>query len=204
MKCLLALTTFLGRLITEVACYKFKNYGNQGVHSSVRYGAMPVIHCYSCMSYSYQEHWMTMRYIYQRPELFSDRCNEPFMPRGIPVHNCTNICVTMKEPEVKGGIILGYNYIRGCADKVLVSGFNRSALDTHRFPFVDVCRLLPRGQLINSHGLTQMVVGDVHICGCYSNRCNGGTGSQASARTVRRTALLLLLLTAAFYGHSWS
>ncbi|KRZ03786.1 hypothetical protein T11_1701 [Trichinella zimbabwensis] len=165
-------------------------------------GALPVIHCFSCMSFSYQEHWSTMRYIYRRPELFTDRCNEPFMSRGIPLHNCTTICVTMKEPEIKGGLILGYNYIRGCADKVLISGFNRSALDTHRFPFVDVCRLLPRNQLINSRELNQIVVGDVHICGCYGNRCNGG----GSRRTPTAPFILLVtfLLIAAHHHFSTS
>ncbi|KRY10774.1 hypothetical protein T12_15293 [Trichinella patagoniensis] len=167
-------------LITDILVYGY---------NMKSYGALPVIHCFSCMSFSYQEHWSTMRYIYRRPELFTDRCNEPFMSRGIPVHNCTTICVTMKEPEIKGGLILGYNYIRGCADKVLISGFNRSALDTHRFPFVDVCRLLPRNQLINSRELNQIVVGDVHICGCYGNRCNGG----GSRRTP--TAPFILLVT---------
>ncbi|KRX94961.1 hypothetical protein T4E_2813, partial [Trichinella pseudospiralis] len=163
---------------------------------------LPVIHCFSCMSFSYQEHWSTMRYIYRRPELFTDRCNEPFMSRGIPLHNCTTICVTMKEPEIKGGLILGYNYIRGCADKVLISGFNRSALDTHRFPFVDVCRLLPRNQLINSRELNQIVVGDVHICGCYGNRCNGG----GSRRTPTAPFILLVtfLLIAAHHHFSTS
>ncbi|KRZ20961.1 hypothetical protein T4B_14029, partial [Trichinella pseudospiralis] len=180
--CELMNTNFIAifTLITDILVYGY---------NMKSYGALPVIHCFSCMSFSYQEHWSTMRYIYRRPELFTDRCNEPFMSRGIPLHNCTTICVTMKEPEIKGGLILGYNYIRGCADKVLISGFNRSALDTHRFPFVDVCRLLPRNQLINSRELNQIVVGDVHICGCYGNRCNGG----GSRRTP--TAPFILLVT---------
>ncbi|KHJ40737.1 hypothetical protein D918_09179 [Trichuris suis] len=34
-----------------------------------------------------------------------------------------------------------------------------------------------------------MVVGDVHICGCYSNRCNGGTEKSESAKSELRSRL---------------
>jgi hypothetical protein len=54
--------------------------------------------------------------------------------------NCSNICVILKEPQFSGGVFLGHTVIRGCLDRLLVHGFNQTAVDTHRFRHFDVCR----------------------------------------------------------------
>lgn len=103
---------------------------------------------------------------------------------GIAVLGIPHITVLF----VSAGVMLGYNYIRGCIDKIFVDGvLNRTALETHRFHFDDVCRLLPWHQLMSSSGrasgsgngqpaaaaASQYRSGDVVLCSCYGNRCNG-------------------------------
>ncbi|VDP05563.1 unnamed protein product [Soboliphyme baturini] len=92
------------------------------------------------------------------------------------------------------GIVVGYNFIRGCSDKVLVSGFNNSALETHRFQYLDVCRLLPRKQLMNQRGSTQAIIGDVHICGCFHNRCNKTGHTRPVMWLIVNCSLLIFIL----------
>jgi len=116
------------------------------------------------------------------------------------------------------GMVLGYNYIRGCADKLFLPGvLNQSALETHGFHFVDLCRALPWRQLVHlprGSGATRPHSGAVRhpnngggghhgqvvLCSCYGNRCNGrpaigGRVQDSRGTTLRATCALLVALT---------
>ncbi len=59
-------------------------------------------------------------------------------------------------------------------NNLLKNGFNQSALRTHRFFTMDMCRNLPRSQLFNPIRDSRMhPYGDVQLCTCYGERCNG-------------------------------
>lgn len=64
---------------------------------------LPTVQCYSCMSKDLQNDFQYLSRIYLPQSSFDDRCNEPFSSKGIPVVNCSNICVTLKEPESRLG-----------------------------------------------------------------------------------------------------
>uniref|UniRef100_A0A7E4W355 Protein quiver n=1 Tax=Panagrellus redivivus TaxID=6233 RepID=A0A7E4W355_PANRE len=145
----------------------------------MRFGTIPrQFECYSCMSLSYQENWEHLQFMYTTPKVFTNRCNDPFLQRNIPTVLCGSYCASLLEPNVEGGVFLGYKYIRGCVDRILRHGFNQSALRTHRFNQVDQCRSLPRAQLFNPpRGVDMPVFGDVQLCSCYGDKCNGASGT---------------------------
>uniref|UniRef100_A0A915JUM9 Uncharacterized protein n=1 Tax=Romanomermis culicivorax TaxID=13658 RepID=A0A915JUM9_ROMCU len=62
-------------------------------------GLLPMVQCFSCMSKSLQDDFQYLSRIYLPQQTFDDRCNEPFMDKNMPVVNCSNICVTLKESE---------------------------------------------------------------------------------------------------------
>ncbi|KAE9552552.1 hypothetical protein FO519_004249 [Halicephalobus sp. NKZ332] len=158
------------------------------------YGTMPrQFECYSCMSLTYQENWEHLQFMYTTPKVFTNRCNDPFMQRNIPTVLCGSFCASLLEPNLEGGIFLGYKYIRGCVDRILRHGFNQSALRTHRFNQVDQCRSLPRAQLFNPpKGVEMPFFGDVQLCSCYGDKCNGA--SSASSRNFTASVFLFLFL----------
>uniref|UniRef100_A0A0M3HWK2 Homolog of Odr-2 (Two) n=1 Tax=Ascaris lumbricoides TaxID=6252 RepID=A0A0M3HWK2_ASCLU len=146
--------------------------------------------CFSCMSLSYQESWEHLQSIYTAPKVFTNRCNDPYLTKNIPTVQCGSVCVSLLEPDVEAGVFIGYKYIRGCLDRVLRNGFNETALRTHRFHQVDQCRSLPRAQLYNpSRNQLHPIFGDVQLCSCYGDRCNG-----ASIATRRARSSILLII----------
>jgi len=140
----------------------------------------PRINCYSCMSKVYEKYWDLLRTNYFQQRNFSDACNdESFDPTRLAMITCEHVCVVLKETIAIAGISLGKAYIRGCIDKVVIRGFNESAIDTHRFRLIDQCRSLDRRQLMRG----ELMSGVVQMCSCYKERsspCNYGAPSAAS------------------------
>uniref|UniRef100_A0A915ISF8 Uncharacterized protein n=1 Tax=Romanomermis culicivorax TaxID=13658 RepID=A0A915ISF8_ROMCU len=105
-------------------------------------------------------------------------------------------------------VVFGHNYIRGCIDKIFVNGFlNRTAIETHRFYFDDVCRALPWEQLMTSDFIKKpsnnkhnnYKSGDVILCSCYGNKCNGANsarklGQLSSCRTLVTASLGFIII----------
>uniref|UniRef100_A0A0N5AVP4 Caenorhabditis elegans ly-6-related family-containing protein n=1 Tax=Syphacia muris TaxID=451379 RepID=A0A0N5AVP4_9BILA len=130
------------------------------------------------MSLSYRDKWEHLKGIYNEPKIFTNRCNERKLTDQIPLVSCGSICVTLLEPDFEAGVLIDYKYIRGCADTLLVNGFNESALQTHRFQDNDQCRSLPRAQLYKTGRVQERAVyGDVTLCSCFGSRCNGLSSS---------------------------
>nr|CAD2145096.1 unnamed protein product [Meloidogyne enterolobii] len=131
--------------------------------------------CYSCMSSSYQAKWGFLKEMYFAPKMFADACDAPIPRKGlIPTVLCASFCVSMLEPSV----FVGFKYIRGCGDLILRHGFNKTAIQIHRFAQVDKCRQLPRAHLFNQpRQLEVAVTGNLQLCTCYGERCNGGSSS---------------------------
>ncbi|CAG9533267.1 unnamed protein product [Cercopithifilaria johnstoni] len=147
--------------------------------------------CFSCMSLSYQERWEHLQYIYTAPKMFTNRCNEPQLSNHIPTVVCSTMCANLLEPDVEAGVFIGFKFIRGCLDRVLRNGFNETAVKTHRFQTVNQCRSLPRAHLYNlDRRQLYPVFGDVQLCTCYGDRCNG-----SSDTTNNSNYSILLLLT---------
>ncbi|VBB32840.1 unnamed protein product [Acanthocheilonema viteae] len=139
--------------------------------------------CFSCMSLSYQERWQHLQFIYTAPKIFTNRCNEPQLSNHIPTVVCTTMCVNLLEPDVEAGVFIGFKFIRGCMDRVLRNGFNETA--------VNQCRSLPRAHLYNlDRRQLHPVFGDVQLCTCYGNRCNGSSDTTNSSNYS-----IVLLLT---------
>lgn len=88
-------------------------------------------------------------------------------------------------------MLLGHIYIRGCLDKILVKGFNSSALETHKFNFDNICRVLPWHQLMN-YGTWR--TGEVQMCTCYGNRCNSAWKLQNNLYVNFTTLLILIII----------
>jgi len=148
----------------------------------------PTVDCYSCMSKSYESYWSILQQFYWPQKNVTNVCNEGQFDRyRIATVPCKTICIMLKEPLIYGGITVGQQYIRGCYDKILMNGFNESAIETHRFRNNDMCRTLDRPRL--------MKFGDAHtqvtICSCWQSRCNGARSS--SMQTVLPTTLLPVL-----------
>ncbi|TKR61151.1 hypothetical protein L596_028303 [Steinernema carpocapsae] len=140
------------------------------------------IECYSCMSLSYQNSWDHLQSTYHPPKVFTNRCNDPSLQKNIPTTLCGSVCVSLLEPDVEAGVFIGYKYIRGCLDRLLRNGFNQTALRTHRFNQIDQCRSLPRSHLFNPvRGMNQPMFGDVQLCSCYGEKCNGAASSVPSS-----------------------
>lgn len=88
-------------------------------------------------------------------------------------------------------------FIRGCLDKVLRHGFNQSALRTHRFRHFDMCRNLPRAQLFNHpRNSKHHPYGEVQLCSCYGDRCNGGAAGNGRTGLAEGVARYLLFYMA--------
>ncbi|KHN80908.1 hypothetical protein Tcan_02783 [Toxocara canis] len=151
------------------------------------------------MSLSYQESWEHLQTIYTAPKVFTNRCNDPYLTKNIPTVQCGSVCVSLLEPDVEAGVFIGYKYIRGCLDRVLRNGFNETALRTHRFHQVDQCRSLPRAQLYNpSRNQMHPIFGDVQLCSCYGDRCNGA--SLATQQTQSNSLLIMLCIVCVFFN----
>ncbi|KAK0410212.1 hypothetical protein QR680_005008 [Steinernema hermaphroditum] len=162
------------------------------------YSTLPrELECFSCMSLSYQDNWQHLQSTYHPPKVFTNRCNDPLLQKNIPTTLCGTVCVSLLEPEVEAGVFIGYKYIRGCLDRLLLNGFNQTALRTHRFSQMDTCRSLPRAHLFNPvRGMNQPMYGEVQLCSCYGDKCNGAASSAPlSARWSPLTVFVLLALS---------
>jgi hypothetical protein len=109
-------------------------------------------------------------------------------------------------PLITIGLFVGFKYIRGCGDRILRHGFNQTALQIHRFAQaislsyahvhssvhikVDKCRQLPRAHLFNQpRQLEVAVTGNLQLCTCYGEHCNGST----SASRIANTSFILMI-----------
>ncbi|KAI6237643.1 hypothetical protein M3Y95_00287000 [Aphelenchoides besseyi] len=133
--------------------------------------------CYSCMSMSYQNNWERLQHLYVQPKIFTDRCEHPSDFEKMPTVECGSVCVSLVEADVEGGVFLGFKYIRGCINRILTHDFNLSALRTHRFTQLDLCRSLPRTVLFNNPRTAPQVFGEVNLCTCFGDRCNAASQS---------------------------
>ncbi|CEF69877.1 Caenorhabditis elegans ly-6-related family-containing protein [Strongyloides ratti] len=134
--------------------------------------------CYSCMSLNYQESWDYLQATYEKPHVFTNRCNDQHLMQSMGLVSCNTFCVTLAEPNVEAGVFIGFKYIRGCADKIVKNGFNQTALRTHRFISTPTCRMLPRALIFNQpKGMDVPVYGDVRLCTCFTDRCNAASNS---------------------------
>ncbi|MCP9264770.1 Pogo transposable element with ZNF domain [Dirofilaria immitis] len=112
------------------------------------------------------------------PKIFTNRCNDPQLSNHIPTVICSTMCVNLLEADVEAGVFIGFKFIRGCMDRVLRNGFNETAIRTHRFQTVNQCRSLPRAHLYNlDRRQLHPVFGDVQLCTCYGDRCNGSSNT---------------------------
>uniref|UniRef100_A0A915P0L1 Uncharacterized protein n=1 Tax=Meloidogyne floridensis TaxID=298350 RepID=A0A915P0L1_9BILA len=146
--------------------------------------------CYSCMSSSYQAKWGFLKEMYFAPKMFADACDAPIPRKGlIPTVLCASFCVSMLEPSV----FVGFKYIRGCGDLILRHGFNKTAIQIHRFAQVDKCRQLPRAHLFNQpRQLEVAVTGNLQLCTCYGERCNGGSSSKINVYIIWKAVILMI------------
>lgn len=134
--------------------------------------------CYSCMSLNYQESWDYLQATYEKPHVFTNRCNDQHLMQNMGLVSCNTFCVTLAEPNVEAGVFIGFKYIRGCADRIVKNGFNQTALRTHRFVSTPTCRMLPRALIFNQpKGMDVPVYGDVRLCTCFTDRCNAASNS---------------------------
>ncbi|WKY10797.1 hypothetical protein Q1695_002842 [Nippostrongylus brasiliensis] len=156
-------------------------------------GSLPrQIECFSCMSLSYQTSWKYLQATYIYPKVFTDRCRDPGSERGMPTVPCSTVCISLLEPDIEAGVFIGYKHIRGCMDRVLRHGFNQTALRTHRFHHHNQCRTLSRAHLFNpARASDPPAIGDVQLCSCYGDRCNG---SHRSHSTVSLLSFLVAIL----------
>ncbi|CAI5452144.1 unnamed protein product [Caenorhabditis angaria] len=173
-----------------------QNYGTPAVSPNRQ------IECYSCMSMSYQMSWRYLQATYVWPKVFTDRCRDPYNEQGIPIVLCSSVCISMMEPDIEAGVLIGYKHIRGCMDKVLRNGFNQTALGTHRFHQnahqKNHCRTLSRSALFNpAKSSDPPAIGDVHLCSCYGNKCN--TYHTSSSSSIFRISIFLLLFFFTFF-----
>ncbi|GMT11244.1 hypothetical protein PFISCL1PPCAC_2541, partial [Pristionchus fissidentatus] len=167
----------------------------QKLYKKVRtYSAPKTIECYSCMSLSYEMRFAVLSKTYIQPLVFSSRCSDPASYANMPTVRCGSVCATLFEPDIEGGVFLGYKHIRGCIDKILRNGFNDTAIRTHRFHQNNQCRTLSRAQLFKPGRPTDHPsMGDVQLCSCYGDRCNTGTISSTSSTLFLVSFLVLLL-----------
>uniref|UniRef100_A0A0N5C3D5 Caenorhabditis elegans ly-6-related family-containing protein n=1 Tax=Strongyloides papillosus TaxID=174720 RepID=A0A0N5C3D5_STREA len=143
-----------------------------------RQGFPRQLKCYSCMSLNYQESWDYLQATYEKPHVFTNRCNDQHLMQNMGLVSCNTFCVTLAEPNVEAGVFIGFKYIRGCADKIVKNGFNQTALRTHRFVSAPTCRMLPRALIFNQpKGMDVPVYGDVRLCTCFTDRCNAASNS---------------------------
>ncbi|CAJ0586330.1 unnamed protein product, partial [Mesorhabditis spiculigera] len=158
------------------------------------------IECYSCMSLSYQTNWKYLQSTYIYPKVFTDRCRDPQQERAMPTVMCSSICISLLEPEIEAGVLIGFKHIRGCMDRVLRNGFNETAIRTHRFNQNNQCRTLSRAALFNPiKGQEQYALGEVQLCSCYGDRCNGGS----AGTTFRFFTIISIVLIAGFLRPPW-
>ncbi|EYC35652.1 hypothetical protein Y032_1005g3369 [Ancylostoma ceylanicum] len=157
-------------------------------------GSLPrQIECFSCMSLSYQTSWKYLQTTYIYPKVFTDRCRDPGSERGMPTVPCSTVCVSLLEPDIEAGVFIGYKHIRGCMDRVLRHGFNQTALRTHRFHHHNQCRTLSRAHLFNPARATDPpAIGDVQLCSCYGDRCNGSNQAHLARNLASLTITFIL------------
>ncbi|KAF8385027.1 hot-2, partial [Pristionchus pacificus] len=168
----------------------------QKLYKKVRtYSAPKSTECYSCMSLSYEMRFPILSRTYIQPLVFTHRCSDPGNHNAMPTVRCSSVCATLFEPDIEGGVFLGYKHIRGCIDKILRNGFNETALRTHRFHQNNQCRTLSRSQLFKpARPSDPPSIGEVQLCSCYGDRCNMGTISSASSSLFFSSFLVLLRL----------
>ncbi|CAJ0948428.1 unnamed protein product, partial [Mesorhabditis belari] len=152
------------------------------------------------MSLSYQTSWKYLHTTYLSPKVFTDRCKDPQLERAMPTIGCSSVCVSLMEPDIEAGVLIGFKHIRGCMDRVLRNGFNESAIRTHRFNQNNQCRTLSRASLFNpTKEQERDVLGEVQLCSCYGDRCNSGAaGSRFHFFTV-----FFIVLIAGFLRPPW-
>uniref|UniRef100_A0AC35TW43 Caenorhabditis elegans ly-6-related family-containing protein n=1 Tax=Rhabditophanes sp. KR3021 TaxID=114890 RepID=A0AC35TW43_9BILA len=172
--------------------------------------------CYSCMSTNYQDSWELLESIYVVPKTFTNRCNDPDLQnqeRGgrnpMPTTTCSSFCVTLIESNFEGGrqdislfllperlgVFISHKYIRGCAERIVLSGFNQTSIRTHRFNSMDTCRTLPRALIFNQpKGLDTPVYGDVRVCSCFGDGCNGGSNSSPTFKKMPSMNIVSFIL----------
>jgi len=151
--------------------------------------------CYSCMSLAYRDRWERIRTFYHDPKVFTNRCNDPSAQKGIGTTPCATVCVSLMEPDVEAGVFMDYKFIRGCLDRIVTAGFNESALVTHRFRAGDTCRTLPRQQLFNpAKDQRAHLYGDVQLCTCYGDRCNGMSLASSNRQPLTQQSLVIFLI----------
>ncbi|RCN34903.1 hypothetical protein ANCCAN_19251, partial [Ancylostoma caninum] len=125
--------------------------------------------------------------------VFTDRCRDPGSERGMPTVPCSTVCVSLLEPDIEAGVFIGYKHIRGCMDRVLRHGFNQTALRTHRFHHHNQCRTLSRAHLFNPARATDPpAIGDVQLCSCYGDRCNGSNQAHLARNLASLTITFIL------------
>ncbi|VDN32608.1 unnamed protein product [Cylicostephanus goldi] len=111
----------------------------------------------------------------QLENVFTDRCRDPGNERGMPTVPCSTVCVSLLEPDIEAGVFIGYKHIRGCMDR-------------------NQCRTLSRASLFNpARASDPPAIGDVQLCSCYGDRCNG---SNPAAITSTLTTFVLTLILA--------
>ncbi|KAI6190576.1 hypothetical protein M3Y97_00133500 [Aphelenchoides bicaudatus] len=163
-------------------------------------GSLPrKFQCYSCMSLSYQNNWSRLQHLYVQPKIFTDRCERPADYEKMPTVECGSVCVSLVEADMEGGVFLGFKYIRGCINRILMHDFNLSALRTHRMTQSDLCRSLPRAVLFNNPRTAPQVFGEVNLCTCFGEKCNSATQSIASAKESSSRLILSALLLFLFH-----
>uniref|UniRef100_A0A0N4ZVU9 Caenorhabditis elegans ly-6-related family-containing protein n=1 Tax=Parastrongyloides trichosuri TaxID=131310 RepID=A0A0N4ZVU9_PARTI len=177
------------------------NGGEKDEHNFKKkfYSVPKQLKCYSCMSLNYQESWDFLQATYEKPHVFTNRCNDQHLMQNMGLVSCNTFCVTLAEPNVEAGVFIGYKYIRGCADKIVKNGFNQTALRTHRFVSTPTCRMLPRALIFNQpKGMDVPVYGDVRLCSCFTDRCNAASNSSSSVFFNSRLPFVISLLHMVF------
>ncbi|KAI6223661.1 hypothetical protein M3Y99_01440900 [Aphelenchoides fujianensis] len=148
------------------------------------FGNMPpsdTAKCFSCMSKFYEAVWPALAHVYKKPMNFTDDCNdETIDQRLVPITHCPTICVAMSEESTVAGVKIR-GFIRGCADDLLINGFNQTIVAWYRWMHRDACRVYGKRELFKLP-FEQSDESSIQVCTCYSDFCNVAADHSASLK----------------------
>ncbi|KAI6223081.1 hypothetical protein M3Y99_01465200 [Aphelenchoides fujianensis] len=158
--------------------------------------------CFSCMSKFYEAVWPALAHVYKKPMNFTDDCNdETIDQRLVPITHCPTICVAMSEESTVAGVKIR-GFIRGCADDLLINGFNQTIVAWYRWMHRDACRVYGKRELFKLP-FEQSDESSIQVCTCYSDFCNVAADHSASLKGrwgALAAGLLATLLAAEVVG----
>lgn len=168
--------------------------------------------CFSCMSKVYANSWADLTLLYYLPSNFTDLCSHPNIAKPpIGTKQCQGPCITLAERKIVGGkalnwrklarnlhssgVIVGYNYIRGCSTRLVIWDLDPNT--TRKIAFYanqNKCIPMPAKLLLTTEvketsansKMPRLFDHFVLVCPCRGNRCNGYNNPYTSGNTASR------------------